>query len=190
MTFLRLIFRSRGITGLETAVVLLAFFVVSSVLGITVVKLGRVTSSDANQTVERQIADTLPVIKPKGLVMGVRTGDEATGRFHLATHLVPVVPYSDEPVQLDPASLIISYYDGKQYADDLPWTARWVRGGGENDFLEPDELAEISVDLSLLEPKLVEYTNFTLELKPIRGGITRIEPTSPGRLDPVSVLSY
>ena len=85
--------------------------------------------------------------------------------------------------------MIISYYDGNQYADDLPWTARWVRGDGENDVLEADELAAISVDLSSLEPKLAEYTSFTLEIRHLRGGVTRLKRSSPGRLDPFTVLN-
>ena len=191
MRFLpRVILASKGVTGLETAVIALSFFVVASILGATVVKMGGANSSDASELVESQISDGLPAIKPRGLVMGVRSGDEETGRFHLVTILVPVVSYSDTPVQLSHASMIVSYYDGSQYAGDLPWTARWVRGDGVNDTLEPDDLAEISVDVSALETKLVGYTSFTLEFKPIKGGITRIEPSSPGRLDPVSVLSY
>ena len=46
---------SSGVTGLETAVVLLSFFVVASVLGISVTKMGQATSSGSTQVVAEPI---------------------------------------------------------------------------------------------------------------------------------------
>ena len=103
---------------------------------------------------------------------------------------MPLITYSDAPVKLNREQIVISYYDGSQYAQDLPWTARWIRGNSYEDNLDPEELVEVVVELSSLDPKLRERTNFILEFKPLQGAITRIEPSTPGRLDSVSMLSY
>ena len=181
---------SSGVTGLETAVVLLSFFVVASVLGISVTKMGQATSSGSTQVVAEQLTESVPILKPKGLVMAIRTGDGQTYPHHVSAIVVPLITYSAAPVKLNREQIVISYYDGRQYAQDLPWTARWIRGDSHEDNLDPEELVEVVVELSSLDPKLREHTNFTLEFKLLQGAITRIEPSTPARLDPVSALSY
>ena len=273
---------SSGVTGLETAVVLLSFFVVASVLGISVTKMGQATSSGSTQVVAEQLTESVPILKPEGtgLVMAIRTlrraapwpgcepfhsrpdgtvgdrpthrttedprrlraspvrespllrpiaavrrppypkwnpgyfpcscfphavpsvirglnpkdwswpGDGQTYPHHVSAIVVPLITYSAAPVKLNREQIVISYYDGRQYAQDLPWTARWIRGDSHEDNLDPEELVEVVVELSSLDPKLREHTNFTLEFKLLQGAITRIEPSTPARLDPVSALSY
>ena len=55
---------SSGVTGLETAVVLLSFFVVASVLGISVTKMGQATSSGSTQVVAEQLTESVPILTP------------------------------------------------------------------------------------------------------------------------------
>ena len=66
---------SRGITGLETAVMALSFLLVASLLGISVVKMGGIASSETTEVIDRQLTETVPLIKTKGLIIGLRTGD-------------------------------------------------------------------------------------------------------------------
>lgn len=180
----------RGIAGVEAAILVLSFFVVASLIGFTVIQVGTSASSDIKSTVNTDIVDTLPGFKLKGAIMGLRAGDGKADPFYVGTVRVSVVSYGASAVQLSKSSLLVTYFDSKQYVTDLPWSARWLRGDGARDILDPDELVEISLDLSGLNPKLRESTKVTLEFQPLHWGATKIDLRTSPSLDPFMNLDW
>lgn len=177
-----------GIAGIEAAVLVLSFFVVSSVLGLTVIRLGASTSSQSTELIELHLTETTPAMKLKGTVMGIRAGDGQAVPYYVETITIPVVTRTATPVQLNADSLIITYYDREQFVEDLPWSARWIRGDNLYDLLGPGELAEITLQLADLNPKLAQATSFTLEFKPLQRDITTLKSATPTSLDPIVIL--
>ncbi len=122
-----LVKREKGIAGVEAAILVLSFFVVSSVLGLTVMQLGTTTSATSTSAVTQHLSSTLPALKFKGTVMGIRGGDGREVPFYVETIRIPIVTYAGTPLQLDANSLVITYHDKEQIVSDLPWSARWIR---------------------------------------------------------------
>ena len=107
----------RGITGLETAIVLIAFVVVSSVFAFATLSTGLFSSDEAKKTIQAGLAEAQGTLEVKGVVLAnlsitiitttavtaeaVGTGDGAATVFTLANN--PVLTNS-ETVYLDGAS--------------------------------------------------------------------------------------
>ena len=69
----------RGITGLETAIVLIAFVVVSSVFAFAALSTGMFSSDKARETITEGLAQTRASIQLKGSVIGTSDVAAATG---------------------------------------------------------------------------------------------------------------
>ena len=184
----RLVKNEKGIAGIEAAILVLSFFVVSSVLGLTVMQLGTQTAATSTSAVTEHLSSTLPAMKFKGTVMGMRGGDGQEVPFYVETIRIPIVTYASTPLQLDTNSLIVTYYDKEQVIEDLPWTVRWIRGDNANDLLLKGELAEITLNLKGLNPRLVPSTSFTVEFKPLEGDVTNFHGFTPPTLDTLIVF--
>ena len=61
--------RQRGITGLETAIILIAFVVVASVFAFTVLSTGIFASERSKETVYSGIKEAQSSIEPRGSVI-------------------------------------------------------------------------------------------------------------------------
>ena len=59
----------KGITGLETAIILIAFIVVAAVFAFTVMTTGLFSSEKAKTTVQAGIAEASSTFAPKGAVI-------------------------------------------------------------------------------------------------------------------------
>ena len=59
----------RGITGLETAIVLIAFVVVSSVFAFAALSTGLFSSDKAKETISAGLAETRGTLEQKGAVI-------------------------------------------------------------------------------------------------------------------------
>jgi len=175
----------RGIAGVEAAVLVLSFFVVSSVLGLTVMSLGRSTSEVTAQIAEQHITETLPTLRFKGKIIGIRGGDGQAIPYFLDTIILSVITYADTPAQLNPESMVVTFFDEARFVADLPWSVRWIRGDATSEVLNPGELAEMTVNVSNLDPRVGDSTLFTLELKPLHGDPNTIKLATPASLDPL-----
>ncbi len=71
---LRLAGDQRGITGLETAIVLIAFVVVASVFAFAVLTTGLLSSEKSKETVLGALDETSSTITLRGSVVGHATG--------------------------------------------------------------------------------------------------------------------
>jgi flagellin FlaB len=192
----------KGITGLETAIILIAFVIVASILAYIVISAGLFSSQKAKQAVNDGFAQTGATIELKGnVVASVDTSDKDPKNWVVTNIYLTLsgVPGGD-PIDLtappakgstDPPTnkLIVSYSDSYNQYPSLPWTATFVGSDNGDSILDPGEMAQINVDVSVVNDgagsaaeKLLPYHTFTLEVKPNNGPVLTIERTVPGQL--------
>ncbi len=153
----------RGITGLETAIILIAFVVVASVFAFTVLSTGIFSSERSKETVFAGIEEAQSTLAPRGSIIAYKANvDGSTSTVFKISFLVSN-SIAGEPVDLTPGYTadgsgidpdvdasakqvtVISYRDDGIFLSDVPWTLAWL-GDDDGDFLlENNEKAEITV---------------------------------------------
>lgn len=154
----------RGITGLETAIILIAFVVVASVFAFTVLSTGIFSSERSKETVYAGLQEAKSSLEPRGSVIAYR-GEETTTNEDTVYKISLVVSnaIAGEPIDLTPPftadstatdpdvdatseyKTVISYSDSNQFLADVPWTVRFLGNNSDDNLLEDGEKAEITV---------------------------------------------
>ncbi|MDA1258709.1 MAG: hypothetical protein O3C10_12860 [Chloroflexi bacterium] len=155
----------RGITGLETAIILIAFVVVASVFAFTVLSTGIFTSEKSKETVHAALQEARSTLEPRGSVTAFRAryGVGATTETVFKVSLVVAQSVSGEPIDLTPPysadglttdpdvvsgaqyRTVITYSDTRQHISDVPWTVNWLGFTNGDNVLDQGEKAEISL---------------------------------------------
>ena len=182
---LRLRGDQRGITGLETAIVLIAFVVVSSVFAFAALSTGLFSADKAKETISAGLAEARGTLELKGSVIGTGTGaGQTTGALTSIKFQVSNAA-AGEAIDLTPGNTVIVYSDNDQVVNmnsTSEFTAVNVAAFGDTDsLLEVGEVFEITL-LSLqtqLDPDLGTNTEFTIELIPPRGAVLFIGRRTP-----------
>jgi len=188
MLFSRATREERGITGLETAIILIAFVVVATVFAFVVLTTGVFSSERGKETVFAGLA------KARGS-MELRGGVVATSALGVVDNIEFAVANSagGEPVPLDPAATsnrtVIAYRDGAVVDDDVTYVVTWIVDDGD-DLLESGELAVVSVDPAAMTvpPTLAANERFTFEVQSPVGAVLDITRQLPASIDPVMQL--
>jgi flagellin FlaB len=172
-----------GITGLETAIILIAFVIVASVFAYVVLSAGLFSSQKAKDAVNAGLQSTMSTLEVKGNVIAKIEGGMVT---HL--YLCVGIPAAGSPVDFSPPSenislLIISYSDSTNFIPSMNWTLTKLSTFNNDFLLDPTELFQVDVDISSSSNvSITPYHTFSLEIKPPDGPIMTIERTIPGRV--------
>jgi flagellin FlaB len=170
-----------GITGLETAIILIAFVVVATVFAFVVLSTGLFSSERGKEAVYSGLQKTRGSLELRGSVVADTDGTTVQDLVFDVANAA-----GGDPVNLDPAAtsnkVVIDYRDSDTNDADMAWTIDWLVGDGDN-LMEAGELAEITVDVS--SETLAANQAFTLEVKPSLGGTMVIARTTPAGLDTV-----
>ena len=152
----------KGITGLETAIILIAFVVVASVFAFTVLSTGIFASERSKETVFAGLQEAKSSIEPRGSVIAYKGKVGATETIYKVAFVVSNA-VSGEPVDLTPPytandagtdpdisgsaeyKTVVSYTDKSQYLSDVPWSIDWVGNSNSDSLLEEGEKAEITI---------------------------------------------
>ena len=152
----------KGITGLETAIILIAFVVVASVFSFTVLSTGIFASERSKETVYAGLEEVRSSLEPVGNLIAFSGKVGATETLYKVTFVVadatggePVdltPPYTKDDTGTDPdvsagAEYVttVSYSDKNQFLLDVPWTIEWPGYNSSDNLLERNEKAEITV---------------------------------------------
>jgi archaeal flagellin FlaB len=182
MDFVKRLRDERGITGLETAIVLIAFVVVAAVFAFVVLSTGLFSSERGKETVYAGLAKTRGSITLTGGVLATSDGTQVTDLTFAVT-----LAAGGDAVNLNPDDstnrTVISYIDAGHYEADLTYATSEIVGN-DNSLLEPGELAEITIDLATDCAACVIEANqaFTLEVKPPTGSYLVIQRTTPAAI--------
>jgi len=197
------IFRSvhrsqKGITGLETAIILIAFVTVAAVFGYAVLSAGIFSAEKGKETVFLGLEEAKSTMEITGSV--IATGDNSTQLVQTITFTVRNAVGGEaidltEPGTSGANKCILAYIDDAQYHNDVYWTRTWVGYNDGDTLLEIGEKAAITFDCTdidgastSLNPALTVNELFTLEFKPPVGSVITIERVVPAYVDTVMGL--
>ncbi|MBI4287303.1 MAG: hypothetical protein HY671_02605 [Chloroflexi bacterium] len=188
----------RGITGLETAIILIAFVVVAAVFAYTALSAGIFSAQKGSETIYSGLKQAAGAMQIKGGVIGSDTGADndidtikvvvSVGVGGEAIDMTPPAGESTGIATGTSHKTIINYIDKSQRKNNLYWTKSLLGFGDSDNLLEPGEEMELSVDLEAISgatgsDPLVKDTEFTLEIVPMQGGALVITRTTPLYID-------
>ena len=180
----------RGITGLETAIILIAFGVVASVFAFTNLSTGVFSSERAKETIFAGLEDAQSSMSPRGAIIaytGVLSDSTSTVfkmTFDLALSLngQPIdltAPFTADGSGTDPDFVtnpgqvtVIDYIDKNQTFPDVPWSVTFPGQDDGDSILEINERAEITVWLLNRETGTAIGTAGSVAYQTTEGGIT------------------
>ncbi len=206
--------KERGITGLETAIILIAFVVVAAVFAYTVLSAGLFSTQKSQEAIYSGLEQAQSTLEIKGGVIAkaANTGD---GGFLSQITFTVANALGGEPVNFtqpnaaagntglaDGSSsnvVVVSYIDQDQRVDDLYWTVTKLGSANTNNLLESNEKFQITIgdDDGLhggnledaLSPTLGISKSFTIELKSPVGAVLTFQRTTPPYIDSVMHLN-
>jgi flagellin FlaB len=183
MQFFRKAREERGITGLETAIVLIAFVVVAAVFAFVVLSTGLFSAERGKETVYAGLAKTRGSMEITG---GFIATSDATTLTDLTWDVT--LAAGGDSVNLKPDDTtnrtVISYSDQSVTDPDLEYTTTVITGDTDK-LLEAGELLELTVDLTAQDTTITIGTNktFTVEMKPPQGSYLVIQRTTPASIN-------
>jgi flagellin FlaB len=182
----------QGITGLETAIILIAFVIVASVFAYVVLSAGLFSTQKAKEAVYSGLEEAKSTIELKGDVMGkMESGILTTVYFTVGTTTGGDSIDFTPPTSGNTSLVVISYNDNYQIFPTVNWTMTKLNTTDADNLLDKTELFMITVDLSCVsanataEQKPGPYHTFRLEIMPPVGAILPIERTIPARVDQI-----
>ena len=177
-----------GITGLETAIILIAFVIVASVFAFVVLSTGLFSAERGKETVFAGLEKARGNLEVRGAL--TVTDTDASGTITAADNIEFNLANAAGgfPVLVDPAattnSVVMNFIDAQARTADLTYTVLEIQGDGDN-LLENGELFEINVAPGgPLDPSEI----FTIEVVPPQAGTLLINRTLPPEIDVVMDL--
>jgi archaeal flagellin FlaB len=199
----------KGITGLETAIILIAFVVVAAVFAYTALSAGLFSTQKGQEAVYAGLKEARSTIELRGSVSAISTSSGATANVSQVVFTVSSV-LGGESVDFTPPSggssgnatgtankVIISYIDQDQTVNNVYWSVTALGKDNGNYLLERDEKFEITVGgsvgnnlLNCLDASHLLGVNktFSLVLTTPIGAVLEIERTTPPYLDIINNL--
>jgi len=181
----------RGITGLETAIILIAFVVVATVFAFVVLTAGVFSSERGKETVYAGLEKARGTMELRGGVVATATGAPLAVDdifFMVATTA------SGESVPLNPTSTnnrtVIAYRDSKAVDNDVVYTVTSIVGDGDT-LLEPGETMLVTINRATGidgPPAMDPNDRFTLEIQTPVGAVLDITRQLPTELEDVMQL--
>ena len=196
--------REEGMTGLETAIILIAFVTVAAVFGYAVLSAGIFSADKAKGTVYQGMEEAKSSMEVKGGVIAT----SAAGAEVRTIEFVVANAIGEYPIDLTPQGdasgnncTVISYTDENQYEEEMEgWTITPLAGADTDNLLEIGEQFLVTVyvnNAAEVGPPVVAQhlataldvnTNFTLEMKPPHGATIVVSRRTPAELDPIMDL--
>ena len=175
-----------GITGLETAIILIAFVVVATVFAFVVLTTGVFSAERGKETVFAGLSKARGTAEVRGGIVLTATGTTTLVidkvQFALATTA------GGEPVPINPSGTtnrtVVAYRDDNVVDNDVTYTVTNIVGDGDN-LLEPGELMLITINFLTgitPVPALNPNERFTIEVQTPVGAVLDITRQLPAEL--------
>ena len=213
--FLRIHKWQRGITGLETAIILIAFVVVAAVFAYTALSAGLFSTQKGQEAVYSGLKEAQSTLELKGAVVATANESGTTGRVkQISFNLANVL--GGEPIDFalptNPATatglahassnnkVVMKYVDQTQTVNDLWWTVTKLGNCDEDYLLENNETFKITIGgptedtipgnmLDALDgSELNVNTEFSIIIQTPVGAVLEIERTIPPYIDTIMNL--
>jgi flagellin FlaB len=218
--FIKTIWRDeKGITGLETAIILIAFVVVAAVFAYTVLSAGLFSTQKSSEAVYSGLKEAQSSMELRGGVIAYKGDANISSSVGKVEFTVSNALKNGQVVDLTPPYTLsggaptssgltnpstIAYNDQAVTIANTAWTLSWVGKHSDDYLLEESEKAVITVWLHnyngsawsngssppFLGSNYVDtYHTFTLEVKTPSGAVLTVERTMPAIIRDVNNLN-
>jgi len=199
--------REKGITGLETAIILIAFVVVAAVFAYTALSAGLFSTQKSQEAVYSGLKEAQSTLELRGGMIAVASTTGSSGtvaqlKFTVGNVLggeaidFTIPTDADNNGVADTGSsnvVVINYHDQSQTQDDLFWTITKLGNADSDDLLESNERFEITIGgaagvgdlIDALTTDLTVKTTFNLEILTPAGATLTMERTTPAWIDTI-----
>lgn len=199
----------KGITGLETAIILIAFVVVAAVFAYTALSAGLFSTQKAQEAIYSGLEEAQSTVELRGAVIATGNTTGASGNIKQITFTVANV-LGGESIDFTPPAggsagvatgtdnkVIINYIDKGQTVDNLYWSVSKL-GKEDGDYLlEENEKFQVTIGgaattpgnlIDALSPYLGVNTTFSIVVMTPHGAVLTIERTTPAYIDTIMNL--
>ena len=203
----------KGITGLETAIILIAFVVVAAVFAYTVLSAGLFATQKSQEAVYSGLREAQGSLEIRGGVIATANTTGASGYVKQVSFVVSsalggepmdfTAPTADSATGLAAADsnnkVVISYVDQDQEENDLYWTITKLGSADADDLLEQNEKFQITIGsdtagsgagnlMDALDTDLTVNKQFSIIVSTPVGAVLEIERTTPAYIDTIMNL--
>ncbi len=203
--------KRKGITGIETAIILTAFVITASAFSFVILNVGFLTSDKAQTTVITGMKETSSSLLADAGVTGyfsnTTTADQDDVYLEEMVFYVKLAQ-GHEPIDCGDSSLVITYTNIRGhsviYSDQITngtvTTIKTITGDSDS-LLEVGEKMQIHIDLKQINSAHVKpapavhkdvygkpYESIRLEIRPVVGAVLTIEKEIPAVNAPVMTL--
>lgn len=181
-----------GITGIETAIILIAFVIVASVFAYVVLSAGLFSTQKAKEAIHAGLEEAQCTIEVKGNIYG-----RMQASILQEVYFTVGTSTGDGSIDFTDTSsngsnlVVISYSDNYQIFPTVNWTLTKLNTVDADNLLDDNELFMITVDLTVVSANATPeqmpgpYHTFQLEVKPPSGAVLVLERTLPARVDQI-----
>jgi len=201
--------REKGITGLETAIILIAFVVVAAVFAYTALSAGLFTTQKSQEAVYSGLKEAQSTLELRGAMIATANSTGTNGRVQQVTFTVANVLGGEAIDFAQPAGgsggvctgtsnkVILNYIDKNQNVNNLYWSVSKLGKEDGDDLLEADEKFQVTIgsdnatigDLTdALDPELNVNTTFSIVVMTPIGAVLTLERTTPAYMDTIMNL--
>ena len=206
----------KGITGLETAIILIAFVVVAAVFAYTALSAGLFSTQKAQESVYSGLKEAQSTLELRGGVIATANTTGASGKVQQVSFIVSNV-LGGESIDFTPPTantstatgladtdstnvVVINYQDEDQTVNDLYWSIEKLGNADADNLLETNERFEITIGSgtpgedggnlcnALPTANLTVNKTFNLEVLTPVGAVLQIERTTPAYIDTIMNL--
>ena len=212
--FKKFIRHEKGITGLETAIILIAFVVVAAVFAYTVLSAGLFSTQKGQEAVYSGLKEAQSTLELKGAVIATAQATGASGTIKQVSFVVSNVLGGEAIDFTEPTAasantglaasgssnkVVINYIDNDQNVKNLYWTVTKMGNDDGDNLLEVNEKFQITIGSSTaasgggnlidaLSTDLTVNKTFDIEVVAPAGAVLTVERTTPAYIDTIMNL--
>jgi flagellin FlaB len=187
----------KGMTGLETAIILIAFVTVAAVFGYAVLSAGLFSAERGKETIYAGLNEAKSNMELSGSCIGYGDTENLTSilftvKNAIAGNPIDMTPNSGATIGMN--KCVISLTTKNDYLNNVKWSFAAIGDDNGNNLLETGEQFEITVDLAdlgtglALSQPLQRNDTFNLQVKPSIGSTITIQRQLPPAIEPVMDL--
>jgi archaeal flagellin FlaB len=188
----------KGMTGLETAIILIAFVTIAAVFGYAVLSAGLFSAEQGKETIYSGLQETSSNLRLAGSVIAKSTDDT-----NVSSIIVSVsTGSSGQAMDLTPCNgtttatnkCIISLATEGSYVNNVKWSSSFI-GNHSDNLLKPGGQCQITIntadlgDGNSLSDNISANSTFTVQIRPAVGAAISVQRTLPGGISGVMDLN-
>ena len=185
----------KGMTGLETAIILIAFVTVAAVFGYAVLSAGLFSAERGKETIYAGLNEAKSNMELSGSVVA-KSDDDTNVHYILFTVKNAIAGNPIDLTENDGSGnnkCVISLTTKDDYLNNVKWSKAAIGDDNSNNLLETGEQFEITLNLfdlggTALSDNLTANETFSIQVKPNLGSTITIQRQLPPAIESVMDL--